>query len=150
MNDDVGHEKGLEKLILWRKSADFAVKVCKEILPAFPDHEKYSLTSQLRRAVQSIPANIAEGYGRYYYQYAIRFCYIARGSLEESRSHLTIACELSYLSSDRFQQSVLEMDEIRKMIHGYIAYLKRSKQGELEPGAIKEFQIDYELNLNDE
>jgi len=53
--------------------------------------------------VQSIPANIAEGYGRYYYQDNVRFCYIARGSLEETLSHLVLAHELNYISTNTYE-----------------------------------------------
>jgi len=89
-------DKGLETLQVWQKSLAFAVEVCKTILPQLPVQEKWSLADQLRRSVQSIPANIAEGYGRFYFQESVRFCYIARGSLEETFSHLTFAHNLSY------------------------------------------------------
>ncbi len=59
--------------------------------------------TNLRRSVQSIPANIAEGYGRFYYQESIRFCYIARGSLEETFNHITLAQQLHYLNDETFQ-----------------------------------------------
>ena len=72
-------DKGLETLQVWQKEMAFAVNVCRQILPKLPTQEKWSLTDQLRRSVQSIPTNIAEGYGRYYYQESIRYCYIARG-----------------------------------------------------------------------
>lgn len=74
---------GLEKLDVWRKAQSFAVHIHQEILPKLPKDEKWSLTQQIRRSSQSIPANIAEGHGRYYFQENVRFCYIARGSLEE-------------------------------------------------------------------
>ena len=84
-------DKGLETLLVWQKSLAFTIEVCKTILPKLPVQEKWSLVDQLRRSAQSIPANIAEGYGRFYFQESIRFCYIARGSLEETFSHLTLA-----------------------------------------------------------
>jgi hypothetical protein len=55
-----GENQGLESLKVWRKSMDFAVDVCQNILPLFPAEEKWALSSQLRRAVYSISANIAE------------------------------------------------------------------------------------------
>ncbi len=78
----MAEEKGLETLQVWQKAVTFAIKVQREILPLFPPEEKWAMAQQLRRSVQSIPGNIAEGYGRYYYQESIQFCYIARGSLE--------------------------------------------------------------------
>ena len=126
--------KGLENLEVWKRASAFAVAICQEIIPTLPSEEKYALASQLRRAVQSIPANIAEGYGRYYYQEGIRYSYIARGSIEETYSHLYLASRLSYISPQLFQKYALEIMEMRMMLNGFIAYLKRSKRGEKEPG----------------
>jgi len=67
-------DRGLETLQVWQRAMAFAVKVCRQVLPSLPSQEKWSLVNQLRRSVQSIPANIAEGYGRFYYQESIRFC----------------------------------------------------------------------------
>ena len=78
--------KGLDSLEVWRRSIDFAKLIHDTVLPILPVEEKWGLAQQLRRASQSISANIAEGYGRYYYQEGVRFCYIARGSLEETIS----------------------------------------------------------------
>ena len=126
---------GLERLKVWVRAKDFALKFHKQILPLLPAEEKWNLNQQLRRSSLSISANIAEGYGRFYYQENIRFCYIARGSLDETLSHLIFAFEARYIPSSIFQQFELEGDEIDKMLNGYIAYLKRSKQGANEPGA---------------
>jgi four helix bundle protein len=81
--------EGLKRLKVWMRAKDFALKIYKQILPLLPVEEKWNLNQQLRRSSLSISANIAEGYGRFYYQENVRFCYIARGSLEESLSHLT-------------------------------------------------------------
>jgi four helix bundle protein len=128
-------EKGLETLQIWQRAMAFTVKVCRQVLPLFPIQEKWSLIDQLRRSVQSIPSNIAEGYGRFYYQESIRFCYIGCGSLEETFSHLTLAHNLNYLSDEGFQSLTSEIQEIRRMMNGYISFLKTSKRGAAEPGA---------------
>ena len=128
-------DKGLETLQIWRRSLEFARLVCKEILPQLPTQEKWVLANQLRRSVQSVPANIAEGYGRFYFQESVRFCYIARGSLEETFSHLTLAHRLEYLSDSTYLPLNLEIRELRQMLNGYIAFLKASKRGATEPGA---------------
>ena len=128
-------ERGLESLKLWQRSIVFAKGICSEILPLLPPDEKFSVTSQLRRSCQSVPANIAEGYGRYYYQDNIRFCYIARGSLEETFSHLTLARELDYLELDVYNSVCDDIQEMRRMLSGYISFLKTSKRGSAEPGA---------------
>jgi len=129
--------KGLESLVVWQKAKEFAVLVCREVLHRFPLEEKWGLTAQLRRAVQSVPANIAEGFGRYYYQEGVRFCYIARGSLEEAYSHLCLARDLGYLPMEDFSPIEQEIDGVRRMLHGYIGFLKRSKRGENDPGSDK-------------
>ena len=127
--------KGLESLDVWQIARGLAVRVCHEILPVLPPEEKWSLTAQLRKSVQSIPANIAEGFGRYYFQEGVRFCYIARGSLEETYSHICIAKDLGYIGEERFTQVVEDINKLRRILNGYIAFLKRSKHGIDEPGA---------------
>jgi four helix bundle protein len=139
-------DKGLETLQVWQKAMAFAVKVCRQVLPLLPLQEKWSLVDQLRQSVQSIPANIAEGYGCFYYQESIRFCYLARGSLEETFNHISLAQRLDYLNEETFQSLTSEIQEIRRMLNGYIIFLKTSKRGASEPGtslAVHEEQNPY-------
>ena len=126
---------GLENLLVWQKAMEFSVHLCQSILNKLPNNERYALIPQLRRSVQSIPANIAEGYGRYYYQESVRFCYIARGSLEETNNHLVFAYKMGYIVDEEFTLCKQQIVEIRRMINGYISYLKKSKRGMNEPGA---------------
>ncbi|HEX6306523.1 MAG TPA: four helix bundle protein [Anaerolineales bacterium] len=128
-------ELGLQSLQVWQRSVSLAKCIYDQVLPALPEDEKWSLSNQLKRAAQSIPANIAEGYGRFYYQEGIRFCYIARGSLEETFTHLFLAHELGYISDEIFVPISAELSDIRRMLNGYIAYLKKTKRGKDEPGA---------------
>ena len=139
--------RGLDSLEVWQVARGLAVYVCSDVLPNFPPEEKWSLTTQLRRSVQSVPANIAEGFGRYYYQEGVRFCYIARGSLDETYSQLSIARDLGYIDDDVFVQVVEKISKLRRLLNGYIAFLKRSKRGGDEPGAhisVREFEINYD------
>ncbi len=127
--------------------------VHREILPCLPPEEKWGLRSQLSRASQSIPANIAEGHGRYYYQDNVRFCYIARGSLEEALSHIVFAREVGYIDDNLFDASSNAGDVLTRMINGYISYLKRSKRGENEPGsktALREHSPEYQIDYPDQ
>ena len=130
-----GKDTGLELLKVWRSAMDFAVIVYREVIPVLPSEEKYALDHQFRRSVQSIPANIAEGYGCYYCQDNVRFCYIAHGSLEETISHLTLTNKLGNLSEDILGSTMQLSDELHRMLYGYIGFLKRSKRGENEPGS---------------
>lgn len=131
----VSDQKGLEGLVVWQKKQDFAIEICRKILALLPEHEKYALVSQLRRSAQSIPANIAKGYGRFFYPQGIRFTYIARGSLEETFSHIQFAHEMGYLSDKVFGELTLKIKELRKVINGFINSLKRSKRYVSEPGS---------------
>ncbi len=126
--------KSLETLETWIKAKEFALRVYREILPLLPSEEKWNLNQQLRRSSNSIPANIAEGYGRFYYQENIRFCYNARGSLEETLSHLVMCHELKYIPKTLFDSLEQDGEKLTQLINGYVGYLKRSKQGQNEPG----------------
>lgn len=142
--------KGLESLQVWQKAMDFAVLVCKEILPGFPTEEKYALTDQLRRSVQSIPANIAEGHGRYYYQEGVRFSYMARGSLAEVYNHICFAEKMGYIPESKLRACKDTIYEINRMLSGYITFLKESKRGASEHNAsIHELGSEYDINLEE-
>jgi len=141
--------QGLETLEAWKQAKDFAVKVCKEVLPLLPVEEKWSLSQQIRRAVQSAPANFAEGPGRSYCQEAVRFCYIARGSLSETHTHITLAHELGCIPDNTYIRLRKQTEELIRIINGYIAYLKRAKIGANEPGAnhaFREEATSYRIN----
>jgi four helix bundle protein len=127
--------QGLQRLEVWRRAKDFALRIYRDVIPLLPPEEKWNLISQIRRSSLSISANIAEGYGRFYYQENIRFCYNARGSLEEMLSHLVFSLEAKYIPETLFKELSIEGSEIDRMLNGYIAYLKRSKQGANEPGS---------------
>jgi len=127
--------QGLNRLEVWRRAKDFALKIYREVLPLLPTEEKWALNQQIRRSSTSVSANIAEGYGRFYYQDNVRFCYIARGSLQETLSHLMFCHEAGFVPAEIYEPLEKEGEEIGKMLNGYIAYIKKSKQGANEPGA---------------
>ncbi len=134
----------LDKLEVWVRAKDFALVIYKEVVPCLPVDEKWNLTQQLKRAAQSIPANIAEGHGRYHFLDNVRFCYIARGSLTEVQSHLSLAHDVGYLPDEIYQRMTAHAESIGKQLNNYIAYLKRSKQGE------KEYPAGYTLREESE
>lgn len=142
---------GLEKLDVWCKAQDFAVRIHKEILPILPAEEKYALSQQIRRSSQSIPANIAEGHGRFYFQDNVRFCYIARGSLEETLSHIVYAHKVGYVSETLYKSFSVAGENLNRLVNGYIGFLKKSKQGANEPGSnysVREQPADYSVEDN--
>src|SRR5512146_2052906 len=111
--------KSLETLEVWKKGKEFALQIYREVLPHLPPEEKWNLNQQLRRSSSSVPANIAEGYGRFYYQEIIRFCYTARGSLEETLSHLVLCVELKYISKELFDSLEQDGEKLTQLINGY-------------------------------
>jgi four helix bundle protein len=143
--------EGLSRLKVWVRAKEFAISIYERALPLLPSEEKWNLNQQLRRASLSIAANIAEGYGRFYYQDNVRFCYMARGSLDEVLSHLAIAHGMNFISDELYKELITEDDELDKVLNGYISYLKKSKQGASEPGAnhsVHEDPADYTLEDN--
>lgn len=145
--------KSLETLEVWKKAKEFCLRNYREVLPLLPSEEKWNLSQQIRRSSSNIPANIAEGYGRFYYQEIIRFCYIARGSLEETLSHLVLCAELKYLPKPLFESLEQDGEKLTQLINGYIGYLKRSKQGQNEPGAshiAREGESPYITDLSED
>jgi len=118
------------------------VIIYKKVVPLLPTSEKYNLADQLKRAAASISANIAEGHGRFYFQDNVRFCYIARGSLTEVQSHLALAKELGFITPEIYSSATREAETVARSINGWIAYLKKSKTGMNEPGAV---QVIHEL-----
>ncbi|MDP2995124.1 MAG: four helix bundle protein [Anaerolineales bacterium] len=138
--------KNLESLETWRKSQEFALRVYRELIPLLPAEEKWGLCQQLRRSATSVPANIAEGHGRYYYQNNVRFCYNARGSLEETLSHISFCHQVKYIPENLYLEFEQDGEKLSQLLNGYINYLKRSKQGVSEPGAnfaVHELQESY-------
>ena len=128
-----------------------AVHIHNEVLPLLPPEEKYALSQQLRRSSQSIPANIAEGHGRFYFQDNVRFCYIARGSLEETLSHIVYAYKVDYISEIIYKSFAVDGESLNPLINGYIGFLKKSKQGANEPGAnytVRDLTADYIIEDN--
>lgn len=129
--------EGLNRLQVYQDAMNLAMLVYQEVIPNLPSEEKWGLSSQIRRAAASIPANIAEGYGRYYYQEGVRFSYLARGSLMELSSHIELATSQGYLSEESQDQFHRKMSSLLRLIHGYINYLRQSKRGCGEPGSQK-------------
>ena len=91
--------KSFEDLEVWQIGKTIAVDIYR-LTSNFPEKESFGLTSQVRRAAVSVPANIAEGFGRYHYLDKAKFYLNARGSLYELKSHLLIAQELGYLGKE--------------------------------------------------
>lgn len=103
------------------------VKLVYTLLKKFPAHEQFALSSQLRRAVVSIPSNIAEGNGRFSAKDQLRFFEIAYGSLMEVFCQVKIARELDYISEEEFREARTLILEIAKSLRG-LARHRREKE----------------------
>jgi four helix bundle protein len=88
-----------------------------QLTEAFTKHGLFGLTSQLRRAAISVPANFAEGFKKRGYADKLRFYNIAQGSLEECRYYLILARDLKYGEPERLMGA---LEEVGKMLEGYI------------------------------
>lgn len=111
-------------LDVWKKAVEFVVEVYK-VTDSFPKEEKFGLTSQIRRAAISIPANIAEGAARKSDKEFINFLSIAQGSASEIETELLIAYRLGFFNQTDFNRLCTELDDIGKTITGLANYLKR-------------------------
>ncbi|MFZ4413737.1 MAG: four helix bundle protein [Bacteroidales bacterium] len=112
-----------KELIVWQKAMDLIVEVY-HATGDYPKEEKFGLSSQMRRAVVSIPSNIAEGFGRKTTVDFIHFLHIARGSLYEFQTQAEASMRLSYLSDQNCTQLIEKSVEIEKLLNGLIHSLK--------------------------
>ena len=94
-----GKAQSFEDLIVWQRAHELVLLVYR-LTKRFPEEERYVLTSQLRRAAISVPANIAEGFRKSGSADKMRFLNIAQGSLEETHYFLILARDLNYLETD--------------------------------------------------
>ena len=107
--------KSFEQLIVWQKAHEFVLGVY-QLTEDFPSKEVFGLTSQLRRAAISIPANIAEGFKKRGRADKGRYLNIAQGSLEECRYFLLLTRDLQYGDISKLY---LQLEEVSKMLEAY-------------------------------
>jgi four helix bundle protein len=117
--------QGYRDLKVWQQSMDFVV-VCYKVTKDFPSCEIYCLTSQLRRAAISVPANIAEGRGRRQTKEFLRYLAIAYGSLMELETHIELSMRLGYIDQNPYSQLLKQAANIGRMING-LGHSLRSK-----------------------
>jgi len=110
----------------WQVSRELR-KSIRNLTKTFPKDEMYRLTDQIIRSSRSITANIAEGYGRYHYLENIKFCTYSRGSLDETKDHLTVALDENFITEKQFELYENKITEIKQLINGYIRFLRTQK-----------------------
>ena len=112
--------KSFEDVLLWQKAHKFVLSIYK-MTADFPKSEIYGLTSQIRRAAVSIPANFAEGFQKKSNSEKLRYYNIAQGSINETKYYLILILDLNY-----FDTKILieELKEIGKMLSSYMNAIK--------------------------
>jgi four helix bundle protein len=116
----VAKAQRFEDLIVWQKAHRLVLSVY-DLSGKFPGPERYGLTSQLRRSMVSVPANIAEGFKKRGRADKVRYMNIAQGSLEESRYYLILAQDLGYGDTRGLLCSI---DEVGRILNSYASAIK--------------------------
>ena len=113
--------RSFRDLIVWQKAHAFVLAVYR-FTEAFPKTEVYGLTSQLRRAAVSVPANIAEGFRRSGDADTVKFLNYAQGSVEECRYFLILTNDLGYADTSEFEE---QLEEVSKVLNGYANAIRK-------------------------
>jgi four helix bundle protein len=113
-----------KELKVWQKAREL-VKFIYKLTSKFPKEEIYSLTSQVRRSVISIPSNIAEGAGHTSRKEFTRFLQIAYASTCELDTQIILSSDLNFVSQDNLNTSSNLIEELQKMLNGLIKSLKK-------------------------
>lgn len=112
--------RSFEDVEIWRKAHEFFLETYR-LTESFPKHELYGITSQLRRAAVSIPANFAEGFGKSTKPDKLRFYSMSQGSLEECRYYLILVKDLGYGDTSNLRTL---LDEIGRMLGSYMRTIR--------------------------
>ena len=115
--------QNFKSLKVWQKSHELTLAVYKATTN-FPKDELYGLTSQIRRASASIPANIAEGCGRTGKAELARFLQVAMGSASELEYHLLLAHDLGLLGNGEYKLLENQAVELKRMLSSFISKLR--------------------------
>jgi four helix bundle protein len=118
--------RDFRKLTIWQKSHQLTLAIYK-VTEEFPKHEVYGLTSQIRRASASIPANIAEGSGRIGEKEFARFLQISMGSASEVAYFLILVQDLKYMDNQTFKELAGLNNEVQRMLRAFITKLRAAK-----------------------
>lgn len=114
-------------LHVWQRGVEMVEEIYR-VSAAFPDQEKYGLTSQIRRAAVSVPSNIAEGYGRRRTGHYVHHLDIANGSLKEVETQLIIAGRLNFIEKEQAQTAWSLLQETGKMLTSLTRSLNDKKR----------------------
>lgn len=116
--------KGFRELRVWQQAIDLVQKIYL-LTQKFPREEIYGLTSQIRRAVVSVPSNIAEGHTRNHLKEYLHHLSISQGSLAELETQMEIASRLKYISSGQLEEVLEEVNSLGKQLYALRNSLRR-------------------------
>lgn len=114
--------KAFTELVVWQKAHALTLRIY-SLTRSFPRNEMFGLTSQMRRAAVSVPANIAEGFKKRGENDKVRFLNIAQGSLEECRYYLILAKDLEYATDTVLMD---DLEEVSRLLGGYASAILTS------------------------
>ena len=117
--------KNFKELIVWQKSMDLAETVYKTVR-SFPKEEIYGLSDQMRRAVVSIPSNIAEGNQRKTTKEYIHFLFVSKGSLGELETQIMLSGRLNYITNEQMNALLSDCQNVGKLLNGLVNSLQNS------------------------
>ena len=113
-----------EDLRIWQEAHRLMLEVY-NLTKKFPKEENYAMSDQIKRSALSVPANIAEAHGRHHYLDKAKFLFNARGSSEETRSHLMASKDLGYIEKDQFDIINQDYINLNKGINNFIKAIKQ-------------------------
>ncbi|MFD2785901.1 four helix bundle protein [Hymenobacter rubripertinctus] len=116
--------KNFQQLVVWQKAHQLVLMVYK-VTESFPKHELFALTSQLRRAAVSVPANIAEGFRKRGPRDKLRFFNTAEGSLEETQYYFLLSRDLGYADTESL---IEQANEVGRLLEAYGKSIRASLQ----------------------
>jgi four helix bundle protein len=138
---------GYKELRVWKDAYELTLDIY-EITKGFPEDERYGLISQMRRAVVSIPANIAEGYSRNHQKEYIQFVTISLGSCNELGVYLLLSKDLGFISDCAFDELNDKNIGIGQMLSSLRNSLKKNIQNQFHRNAIIPSKICYTLSAS--
>ncbi len=113
-----------KELKVWDKAHQLTLKVY-QLTKLFPKEEIYGLTSQVRRSASSIPANIAEGYGKKSQLELAHYLNTSLGSANETEYHLLLAKDLNYFQVEEYNVLSEQINEIKAMLISLISKVRK-------------------------
>jgi four helix bundle protein len=116
----------LEELEIYKLSLGIAEEIY-SIISKWNYFDKDTIGKQLIRSIDTIGANISEGYGRYHFQENKHFCYFARGSLFESKTWLQKASNRDLISSEIYNDLIKQMELLHIKLNAYIKSIGKKK-----------------------